>query len=58
MTVVVLAFLANRALLTSESFSIAPILENALLLGGAIYLAFFLFYIDLALCGVNLFLSL
>ena len=53
--VVTLAYLADYAILTSESFSIAPILENAILTAGAIYLIFFLFILVLRYSGLLFF---
>ncbi|MFZ4710739.1 MAG: hypothetical protein ACOYMH_12970, partial [Zwartia sp.] len=55
--VVTLAYLANRAVLSSESFSIAPILESVILTGAAIYLIIFLFILVLRYAGL-LFFSL
>jgi len=55
--VVTLAYLANRAVLSSQSFSIGPILESAILTGAAIYLIIFLFILVLRYAGL-LFFSL
>jgi biofilm PGA synthesis N-glycosyltransferase PgaC len=51
----ILAYLANSAILSSPSFSIGPILESAILTGGALYLIFFLFILVLRYSGLLFF---